>query len=103
MCVMHRFRFNTVTRERHAFLFLYRAYFLRNLKRRSHMPRMMSRAALVSLVAILVACGETPTSPKVVPDEAPLAPGQSAPALVVTPANPTILIGQSLTFTVTHA
>ena len=67
------------------------------------MPRMKSRAALVSLVALLVACGETPSAPKVVPDEALLAPGQSAPGLVVTPANPTILIGQSLTLTVTNA
>src|SRR5687768_7012305 len=50
--------------------------FCRNLKRRSHMPRMKSRAALVSFVAMLVACGETPTAPKVVPDEALLAPGQ---------------------------
>src|SRR5688500_12852516 len=103
MCVMHRFRFNTVTRERHAFLFLYRAYFFRNLKRRSHMPRLMSRAALVSLVAMLVASVETPTAPQVVPDDALLAPGQSAPGLVVPPANPRSLIGQRLTRTVTSA
>jgi uncharacterized protein YjdB len=64
---------------------------------------MMSRAALVSLAAMIAACGETPTAPKVVPDEALLAPAQSAPGLVVTPANPTILIGQSLTLSVKNA
>jgi uncharacterized protein YjdB len=68
------------------------------------MPRIMSRVALVSLAAMFVAsCGEIPSAPKVVPDEALLAPAQSTPGLTVTPSSPTILIGQSLTLTVTNA
>src|SRR6185503_20304734 len=64
------------------------------------------RASGLSLCAALLvaSCGEIPTaaSPKV-GNEALLAPAQSPQGLVVTPANPTILIGQSLTLTVKNA
>ena len=64
----------------------------------------MSCVALVSFVALLVtSCGEIPSAPRAVPTEPLLAPGQSAPGLTVTPASPTVLIGQSLTLTVTNA
>ena len=52
---------------------------------------------------MLAACGEMPSAPKGVPDEALLAPGQSAPGLTVTPASNTIFIGQSAPLTVTNA
>src|SRR5688572_602120 len=71
------------------------------------MPNRMSvavRVAPAALIALLVAsCGEIPSAPRAIPDEALLAPAQSAPGLVVTPASPTILIGQSRMLTVTNA
>lgn len=64
----------------------------------------MSRVTLLSFVVLgVTSCGEVPSAPDVVTDEAFLAPGQSAPGLTVTPANPTILIGQSQALTVTNS
>ena len=61
------------------------------------------RSVVASLLAVTVAsCSEIPTSPKI-PNEALLAPAASAPGLVVTPANRTILVGQNLTLTVTNS
>ena len=64
-----------------------------------------ARASGLSLFAALfvASCGEVSTAPKVVPDEALLAGGPSPQGLIVTPSSSTILIGQSLTLTVTNA
>ena len=51
---------------------------------------------------LVVSCGEIPSAPKI-PDDALLAPAQSQQSLIVTPATATILVGQSLTLTVTNA
>ena len=64
------------------------------------------RASGWSLLAVtlVTSCGEIATAPSAkVGNEALLAPAQSPQGLVVTPANPTILIGQSLTLTVRNS
>ena len=63
----------------------------------------MSREALGFIVGMLVvSCAEIPSAPEI-PNEALLAPGQSPQGLTVTPASTTILIGQSVTLTVSNA
>jgi uncharacterized protein YjdB len=65
---------------------------------------MSARVVFVSFVALaIISCGEIPTTPANVGSEALLAPAASPQGLVVTPTNPTILVGQSLTLTVKNA
>jgi len=66
----------------------------------------MARASGMSLVAAILAvgCGENPSAPLLTGDAlVAKAPAPSAPGLIVTPAATTILVGQSLTLTVTNA
>src|SRR5687768_4786430 len=66
----------------------------------------MARGSGMSLVAAILAvgCGENPSAPLLTGDAlVAKAPAPSAPGLIVTPATTTILVGQSLTLTVTNA
>ena len=66
----------------------------------------MTRFTLGVIVAMLIsACGESPSAPGAFPGEALMAKAPPTPTqgLTVSPSSPTILIGQTLTLTVTNA